>query len=228
VNLQQLRDYIRAQLDMDEEELPNLLLDTYLSEAFMRTISQEVRWPFYEHRWDVTKTDGLRTIVIPTDCDPVGIMSLIDSSSGARLTQIGAELADDNFRQMNAEGLSYYYSIEANLIHLHPAHAEGVGAYHLRGHRYPIDWIAGGASAEPDCDHRLHQLLAHYAIALCYAQQEDEVLEDVYMKRWQASFITAHHAICSPRHHRPVIFNGGIPATPAIAPAYWSSPPVHP
>ena len=43
-----------------------------------------------------------------------------------------------------------------------------------------------GASAEPDCDVRLHQLLAHYAIALCYAQQEDEVLEDVYMKRWQA------------------------------------------
>ena len=57
----------------------------------------------------------------------------------------------------------------------------------------PTDWIAGGAGAEPDCDIRLHQLLAHYAIALCYAQQEDEVLEDVYMKRWQASYRRRPH-----------------------------------
>ena len=155
-------------------------------------------------------------------------MALIDVQSGTRLMQVGSETADDNFVAMNSEGVPYYYSLEANLIYLHPSQAGGTTDYMLRGHRYPIDWTATGAGSEPDCDVRLHQLLAHYAIALCYAQQEDEVLEDVYMKRWQASFITAHSAICAPRHHRPLIFNGGVPYPSAYNPAYWASPPVHP
>ena len=53
MNLQELRDYVRTQLDVDEEELPNPLLDAYFSEGFERTIALEVRWPFYETRWDV-------------------------------------------------------------------------------------------------------------------------------------------------------------------------------
>ena len=60
MNLQQLRDYIRVQLDMDEEELPNALLDSYLSEGFLRTISMEVRWPFYEKRWNITRAIDTR------------------------------------------------------------------------------------------------------------------------------------------------------------------------
>lgn len=224
MNLQQLRDYIRVQLDMDEEELPSALLDSYLSEGFLRTMGQEVRWPFYEKRWEVAKIDGLRTVAIPQDCDPVGIMALIDTSSGARLMQIGSELADDNFVLMSAEGIPCYYTIENMTIYLHPSHEEGTINYLLRGHRYSTDWVAEGPDAEPDCDVRMHQLLAHYAIALCYAQQEDEVLEDVYMKRWNGSFITAHNAICSPRHHRPVIFNGGLPVAPGSQPAQWNLP----
>ena len=84
--------------------------------------------------------------------------------------------------------------------------------------------MVGGASAEVDADPRLHKLLVHYAIALCYAQQEDEVLEDVYMKRWQASFGAAHNAICAPRHHRPLILNGGLPYIPTYSPVQWNLP----
>ena len=128
MNLQELRDYIRMQLDMDEEELPNALLDSYLSEGFLRTISQEVRWPFYEHRWDVAKIDGVRTITIPPDCDPVGIMALIDTTIG-RPPDAGRQRASPTTTswQMNAEGAPYYYSIEADLIYLHPSRAGGHG-----------------------------------------------------------------------------------------------------
>lgn len=224
MNLQQLREYIRVQLDMDEEELPNALLDSYLSEGFLRTISTETRWPFYEHHWDVGKVDGERTITLPADCDPVGISALIDANSGVRLVQIGNEIADDNFVMMNAAGTPYYFSLEANLILLWPSEISGTRGYRLRGHRYPIDWIAQGASGVVDADVRLHQLLAHYAIALCYAQQEDEVLEEVYMRRWQASLTTAHQAICAPRHHRPLIFNGGVPVNTIYQPVQWNLP----
>ena len=106
----------------------------------------------------------------------------------------------------------------------------GAHPVQIRGYRYPTDWIAGGAGAVPDCDARLHMLLAHYAIALAYAQQEDEVLEDVYMKRWQAGFAAARNAIVNPRHHRPLVFNGGLPLTSYYPgnTVVWANPPVAP
>ena len=228
MNLQQLRDYVRAQLDIDEEELPNALVDTYLSEAYLRTISMENRWPFLEDRWNVTAFDD--NIALPDTVDPSGIAALVDQTSGYRLIQIGNELAEDFFiAGWSTASHPSHYTLYGGGITLWPTPPDDyTRGYTLRGQRLPVDWIAGGASAVPDCDVRLHQLLAHYAIALTYAAQEDEVLEDTYMKRWQASYVAAHNAICQPRHHRPVVFNGGMLAYPAANPVLWASPPVHP
>lgn len=229
MTLQELREYIRVQLDMDEEELPNPLLDSYLAEGFLRTISMENRWPFYESRWDVAKVANTATIALPADVDPPGIISLIDTSNGYRLMQVANELAEDSFVGMwSSTDNPMYYSIYGGTLTLWPTPPlELDRQYRLRGYRLPRDWVIDGAGGVPDCDPRLHQLLAHYAIALAYAQQEDEVLEDVYMKRWQASYLVAHNAICQPRHHRPLILNGGLPYTPSYNPVVWG-PPVAP
>ena len=231
MNLQELRNYVRTQLDVDEEELPNPLLDSYFSEAFDRTIALESRWPFYEERWSVAYTPAEGAIVLPEDCDPAGIMALVDLATGARLVQISNEAAEDNFvgGQQNGSSVPATYSIYANKVLLWPTPGTSDRQYHLRGYRLSHDWMAvSGASGEPDCDKRLHILLAHYAIALAYAQQEDEVLEDVYMKRWQNSFAVIHVAICKPRHHRPLVFNVGVPTAVAAAnPVIWG-PPVGP
>jgi hypothetical protein len=226
VNLQQLRDYIRTQLDVDEEELPNSLLDSYLDEGFQRTISMENRWPFYETRWTLSKVADIATITLPPNCDAAGIMSLVDATNGYRLMEVANELAEDSFVGMwSTSSNPMYYSIFGNALALWPTPPDDlVRTYRMRGYRLPTSWVTAGAGSEPDCDSRLHQLLAHYAIALAYAQQEDEVLEDVYMKRWQASYLAAHSAICNPRHHRPLIFNGGLPVTPSYNPVVWGPP----
>lgn len=230
MNLQQLRDYVRAQLDVDDEELPNQILDVYLREAFDRTISQETRWPFYEVGWEVSKVPGSNSVALHDDTDPVGIDIVMNTANRVRLLQIGTELAFDKFSGQQPAGIDpAYYSIHNDHLHLWPLPAlDATIDFVLWGHRYPADWMTGGASAEPDCDKRLHQLLTYYAIALAYAQQEDEVLEDTYMRRWQNSYLAAHHAICSPRHHRPLVFNGGLPYMPGYNPVVWASPPVAP
>jgi hypothetical protein len=231
MNLQQLRDFTRAQLDVDDEELPNALLDSYIQEGFTRTISMEHRWPFYETAWVVTKPLGAQYIDIPTSADPQMIMAVKDSVTGAPLVQIGNELADIKFVGPSATAeFPWYYSLFGTQIVFHPHFLADAPArdYLIRGYRKPADWIASGAGSEPDCDSRLHQLLAHYAIALFYAQEEDEVLEDTYMKRWQSLFLPAHAAICAPRHQRPVVFNIGTPVRPAGNPVVWSNPPVAP
>jgi hypothetical protein len=222
-----LRDYIRTQLDMDEEELPNAMLDAYLDEAYTRTLTMENRWPFFETTWTVTRPDGETGVTLPLDCDPAGIFSVRDTTSGQRLTQVSSEQAESNFR-VDDQPVTWpaYYTLWGTTLRLWPD-PNGARELSLRGYRYPTAWMVGGAGAVPDCDPRLHFLLAHYAIALCYAQQEDEVLEDVYMKRWQASFVSARSAICNPRHNRPLVLNGGLPMNWGHESMAWG-PPVAP
>ena len=226
MNLQFLRDYIRVQLDMDEEELPNGLLDSYISEGYMRTLSMERRWPFFEGFFDAAKVPDAETVTIPVDCDPVQIISVIDTGRGVRLLQVSNEQAEDHFTDASAHSAApTYYSIWGGELRLWPEPmVDGEINLRIRGYRRPTDWVMQGASAEVDADPRLHILFAHYAIALCYAQQEDEVLEDVYMKRWQASWAAAHNAICAPRHHRPLVLNAGLVVGGGTTDLVWNLP----
>lgn len=212
---------------MDEEELPNAMLDSYLGEAYNRTLSMETRWPFFETRWTITKADDSTSVALPVDCDPAGLITVTDVDRGLRLTQVSSEQAEAWMSTAMLTTNPIYYTLWGDQLLLWPNPSPS-RQLTLRGYRLPGDWQAGGAGAQPDCDYRLHQLLAHYAIALCYAQQEDEVLEDVYMKRWQASFGAAHNAICSPRHNRPLVLNGGLPLDVARTNVVWASPPVIP
>ncbi|HEU0069380.1 MAG TPA: hypothetical protein VFQ26_09015, partial [Nitrospiraceae bacterium] len=156
MNLQELREYIRVQLDMDEEELPNALLDSYLQEGFLRTISMENRWPFYETRWNVAALD--ENIALPVDADPAGVTSLVDQTNGYRLMQVAYELAEDSFVGMwSTTSNPMYYSIYGGAIILWPAPLDDFARdYALRGQRLPTNWTVGGAGATPDCDVRLH------------------------------------------------------------------------
>jgi hypothetical protein len=227
VNLQGLRDYIRMQLDMDDEELPNGMLDSYLGEAFIRMMSMENRWPSLEARWTAAQVGTNPDIALPPDCDPAGLFSVIDADSGMRLVQVSNEQAEDNFSQIATTTTPVYYTIWGGVLRLRPD--PGVDRQlQLRGYRYPREWISEGAGAEPDCDPRLHILLAHFAIALSYAQQEDEVLEDTYMKRFMAGFSAARNAICNPRHNRPLVFAGGLPLGGVGNQSMSWGPPVHP
>jgi hypothetical protein len=227
VNLQQLRDYIRMQLDMDDEELPNPMLDSYLSEAYIRMMSMENRWPSFESRWTAAQVADEPDITLPVDCDPAGLFSVIDLDSGRRLVQVSNEQAEDNFSQIATTTTPVYYTIWGGVLRLCPN--PGVDRQVLlRGYRYPHEWITGGAGAEVDADPRLHILLAHFAIALSYAQQEDEVLEDTYMKRFMAGFSAARNAICNPRHNRPLVYAGGLPLGGVGSASMAWGPPVAP
>jgi hypothetical protein len=67
--------------------------------------------------------------------------------------------------------------------------------------------------------------LISYAVALAYAQQEDEVLEGTYMNRWQADVEGARRAIMEPRHHRPLVYAGSIHTSPVPLPSWVLAPP---
>ena len=52
---QRLRAYVRNQLEVDDEELPDVLLNIYLQDAFDRTMALDNRWPRNETTWPLSK-----------------------------------------------------------------------------------------------------------------------------------------------------------------------------
>lgn len=209
--LAELRDYVRVQTETTASELPDSTINSYLREAFNRTLGAENRWPFYEESWLLTQGIGQATITLPGDVNTSSIVSLTDDLSGRRLTLTDHETAEDNYSSASvASGRPMHFSLWGRVItlwpHLTPTTPQ---TYSLRGYRLPVDWVSLGPSSPPDADDRLHWPLAHYAIALAYLQQEDEVLEATYMARWQRDVEVARRSIMEPARPSPMQMGGG-------------------
>lgn len=203
--LQALRDKVRSQTETTSSELDNTTIDSWLQEAYDRTIAGETLWPFFETTWSPIQNAGEAFITEPANVQE--IVSLTDPDSGVRLEMLNYEQAEDLFLgSLSSVGSPAAYSRWNGELVLWPAitYADPK-TWRLRGYRTPNDWIAAGASTEPDCDSRLHLALANYAIALAYAQQEDMELEANYMERWQRDVEMARGVIMGPDFHRPLV-----------------------
>lgn len=209
MNLQQLRDAVRTQLDLDDEDLPNALLDLYVREGFERSIQREQQWPFYATEWAVTTIAGSEGS-FPLPSDVSGLVAATDLD-GHALTHLAHTLASDSFAVAADGGNAAYFSIWGMRVYVWPKPTEAA-TYGLRGWRRPKDWVSLGATAEVDADTRLHLPIIHYACSRSYAQQEDEVLERTYLDSWDRGVEAARTDIMRPSHNHPVILNQGFRA----------------
>lgn len=209
--LAELRSYVRVQTETTSSELPDSTINSYLREAFNRTIGVENRWPFFESMWLLTQVAGQSTVALPSDANASAIVALTDDTSGRRLILVDHETAEDNYSAaLVPAGRAAHFSIWGRVATLWPRCTFATPqTYTLRGYRSPIDWVAVGPSSRPDADERLHWPLAHYAIALAYLQQEDEVLEATYMARWQRDVEVARRSIMEPARPAPMQMGGG-------------------
>ena len=219
-----IRAYVRNHLEVDDEELPDDLLNIYLQDAFERTVALDNRWPRAEAAWSLSKVIGSIAVSLPPDVLIPSIVAVTSSTTAQRLIYLTQENAQDMFAQSTAttQGNPTYWSTWGRELLLWPNPGADV-SYDLtiRGYRQPV-WD-NAASTLPDIDERLHPALAYYAMALTYSAQEDEILEGVYMARWDRDAKAFMGAIMDPPRHRPLVLNGG----PAVlgGSSYYIVPP---
>ena len=212
MRLSDLRNYVRTQTQTIESELPDSTIDLYLQEAFNRTVAYENQWPSYEKTWELTQIAGSPTIDQPGDINVPAITGLYKVRPGTNRTDYRLDLAAHNvctelYGSASVASTRYFrFSVWADKLFLWPqTEPEANVQWRMTGFRRPIDWIAAGPTSVPDCDERLHQAFAHYAVALAYAQQEDVELENDYMGRWVRDVEMARGAIMEPSQDRPLI-----------------------
>jgi len=195
-----MRDLVRAQLDLDDTDLPDALLDAYIQEGYDRTLELEQRWPFFESQWDVQfAADGTGTMPIDT-----AHIELVVTADGRILPRVQGRWAMTNFPPGGSTtGNPLYWTRLNRSLYVLPAPG-AITTVRLIGFRMGADWVnLVGASGACDCDRRLHIPICWYAASLGYAQQEDEVLEQRYLDRFHESVSLARDAIMRPNPSQP-------------------------
>lgn len=210
-----MRGFVRTHLELDDEELPDSTLNVYLQDAFERTYAASNQWPRQEMTWEISILAGEGSAALPTDMIIPSIMSVL-TPQNYRLIQINHENAEDMFAQTPSpvSGTPLYYSIWARRLYVWPMPQNGdVEPYQMNVRGYSQPTWDSSASAIPDIDLRLHIAICYYAMSLVYAAQEDEILEGVYIARWERDVRQQVKQLLEPSMHRPLVMNGGIPAS---------------
>jgi hypothetical protein len=210
MDVQGLREFTRAQMDVDDRDLPDRVLNVYLQEAFDRTMLVTNMWPRNETIWLLSKVNSADTVTLPADLNLPTILSVSTAHDGYQLVQVNQEAAEANYGTNAAAGRPAYFSVWGTELYLWPpVTRETTYDLVLRGYRQP-NWD-NAASSIPDMDARLHIPLCYYALALAYAKEEDEVMEGIYLARWTRDVQQAAKMIMEPKHNRPFVMHGGAP-----------------
>ena len=212
MDVQELRDYCRAQMDVDDRDLPDGVLNVYLQEAFDRTMAFTNKWPRNETSWGLSVLSDQPSTTIPADVNIPSIMAVTAVDQGYAMVQVEQHLAEQNFAPLNvvSQGTPVFYSVWGDQLYVWPQPLSGAPFdMVMRGYRQPV-WD-NAASTIPDLDPRLHVTLAYFALSLAYIKEEDEVMEGIYLGRWNRDLTQQLRSILEPSHQRPLVMNGGSP-----------------
>ena len=198
---------MRAQLELDAEDLSNALVDSYLREAFQQTTANENRWPWLETSWTVSATSDGLPIALPAD---FGVAASVTGASQQPIANVAHQSAeayysDDDQGSESAD----LFSMWGGELYLWPK-ANTDRTVTLRGWRaLSEDWV-GVAAGVPDLDARLHPSMVHYAVSRTYAQQEDDVLSNFYLGTWQRMVSVTMTQIMRPEYQGQVVMGRGL------------------
>lgn len=210
MSLQQIRDYVRTHLDLDQDDLPDVVLDAFIREGSKRIERAETRWPFYQANYTLSTAAGVsdydKALAISTELDQVA--TVLDPSYGA-LKWLGMNtLQELQARRPSSSSRPRYFAEWGGLLTLYPT-PDQVYTLTVRAYRRPLDWMAGGGGAEPDLPDELHNTVALWAMAKSYAQQEDPELAALYERQFSDELDEYRRRLVITPHPQPMVLNGG-------------------
>lgn len=190
MTLATIKTHVRDTLDLDSTELPDTIMEVWIREGTYDIASRSRRWPDYEQLYTFNTADGTASYTIstiePANTDTAEIVSIVDTTSGGyKLEYVAHEQAEEYYRNSRAyEAAPRYWSQWGGKIYLWPT-PDAVRTMNARAYRKPKDWVADGASANPDLDERLHVAVALYAMIRAYEHQEDSESASRYRELYE-------------------------------------------
>lgn len=226
LTLQQIRDYVRTHLDLEVDDLPDPLLDTFVREGSKRVERAIPRPPFYEKIYPWSLVPAVSQFYpkssIGQDLDQITSIAY-DTLSHPPLIWIGFDAyLEHKAARPNALGRPMYFSEQAGSVVVFPK-PDTTYVMTVIGLRRAVDWVAAGGGAVPDLPDELHNTVALWATCKAYAQQEDPELSALYERQFADELNEFRRRLTITPHAQPLVLNGGVGNHPTIlARPRWS------
>lgn len=210
LTLNLIRTFVRTHLDVEQDDLPDTVLDAFIREGSKRIERAEARWPFYETFWGFSA--GVNPIGlypksgIAADIDQIA--SIANGTFG-QLTWLGFDAFTELTRQQSgASGRPVYWSEWADNLVFFPA-PDATYNLTIRGYRKPLDWVATGTGGVPDMPDELHNTVQTWALSKAYAQQEDPEMSALYERQFSDELNEFRRRLVVTPHPQPLVLNAG-------------------
>lgn len=213
MDLQAIRDYVRNHMELEQDDLPDPLLDTFIREGARKVESSEQRWPFYEAMFDVTVGSAGETTLAAIS-PLLKRISGIRTPSGFFLKWLTLEDAQLRFSSTSSSTEPTHYSTYGSQVFLFPAPSTDT-VFKVLGYRRQEDWVSAGSGEEPDMPVELHNTVALWALHRAYAQQEDLEQSALYERLFSAELNELGRRICEMPLDRPLQMNSEPSRRPA-------------
>jgi hypothetical protein len=210
VTLTTLRTQVRNMADLDEVDLPDVIIDQFAREGFQRIFSLERRWPFLQATYSFNTVVDQREYTIANIGDIREIISVIDSStSGARLTLIPYDNAEEIWLgNTDVPSRPYFYSFWNKKLQLW-AKPDAVYPMVVRAYRNPVYTWLTNTEEIIDLDEWFHALLPYFVLARVYQRQEDAQLSQMYMNSFEEGVGLARRDLMKASSAQPVVMSAG-------------------
>jgi len=196
--------------DLDEEDLPDVVVDQFAREGFQRIYALERRWPYLQESYNFNTVAGQREYTISTIGDIREIISVLDtSSSGARLTLIPYDNAEEIWLgNTDVPSRPYFYSFWDKKIQLW-AKPDAVYPITVRAYRNPVYTWLTDTDEMIDLDEWFHALLPYFVLGRVYQRQEDAQLAQMHLNSFEQGVGLARRDLMKASSAQPVIMSGG-------------------
>jgi len=210
ISLNTLRTQVRSMADLDEEDLPDVVVDQFAREGFQRIYALERRWPYLQESYNFNTVAGQREYTISTIGDIREIISVLDtSSSGARLTLIPYDNAEEIWLgNTDVPSRPYFYSFWDKKIQLW-AKPDAVYPITVRAYRNPVYTWLTDTDEMIDLDEWFHALLPYFVLGRVYQRQEDAQLAQMHLNSFEQGVGLARRDLMKASSAQPVIMSGG-------------------
>ena len=224
----ELITFVRDITDLDDADLPTSLIRQYMKDGFNRVINLERRWPFLETTATLNTVPGQRdydlsSIITPTTVNGEGdlreITSILDDSTvGNRLSIITVDEAENIWHgSFDTATRPLFFAEWSDTIKLYPK-PDAVYPLVIRGYRKPhYRWVTD-TSLRVDCDDRLHDAIAYYAVSQAYKRQEDNEMARAYKDSFDEAVGIARKELMRGPSHRTMVLSRG---TVRPSQKYW-------
>ena len=208
----EIRDFVRTSLDVEVEDIPNTMLNVWMNDAVTRIISYfdesptflQVEYSFVtvpgQQSYNLDTTEGLK---VPQP------LQVVDEVRGPlfSLTPRQHRQVRESYRVDSPTGRPQEFSFWGRDLYLWPTPI-AEETFHVLGIRKPDwNWITG--SGFPDLPEEFHALVAHWALARAYAQQDDPDMANFFRGEFAGTLTSIASRFVANATALPMVMNGG-------------------